>query len=163
MIEVLRAGRCDLVMDQGRTGRGAIGVPVGGAADPVALAAANALVGNDPAAAGLEVTLAGPDLQFPAGAVVALTGARFVATRSSGAAVTWNQTLIMAPGETLSLAHVSAGRFWRSSGPGAACGRRTDTGFVRARYATVESAAANHARHGCAFACGGGAANRAVC
>jgi biotin-dependent carboxylase-like uncharacterized protein len=108
MIEVKRAGLCDLVVDQGRAGRGAIGVPVGGAADPLALTAANALVGNDPTAAGLEMTLAGPDLRFPDGGVVALTGARFTATRSSGVAVAWNQTLIMAPGETLSLAGAEA-------------------------------------------------------
>jgi len=60
MIEVLRAGLCDLVMDQGRPGLGALGVPVGGATDPAALAAANRLVGNDEAAAGLEITLMGP-------------------------------------------------------------------------------------------------------
>ncbi|MDP1925300.1 MAG: hypothetical protein Q8K57_11030 [Thiobacillus sp.] len=68
MIEVLRAGLCDLVMDQGRPGYGALGVPAGGAADPLALATANRLVGNDRGAAGLEVTLTGPVLHFPAGA-----------------------------------------------------------------------------------------------
>ena len=98
MIEVLRAGLCDLVMDQGRFGYGALGVPVGGAADPAALAAANRLVGNETDAAGLEITLAGPVLRFPAGGVVALTGARFAASRSSGAAVAWNQTLVLAAG-----------------------------------------------------------------
>jgi len=52
MIEVLRAGLCDLVMDLGRPGWGALGVPAGGAADPVALAAANRLAGNADHAAG---------------------------------------------------------------------------------------------------------------
>ena len=103
MIEVQRAGLCDLVMDLGWPGRGALGVPAGGAADPAALAAANRLVGNDAAAAGLEITLSGPMLRFPAGGVAALTGARFAATRSSGTAVTWNETLVLAAGETLSL------------------------------------------------------------
>jgi len=103
MIEVVRAGLCDLVMDPGRPGWGALGVPAGGAADPAALAAANRLVGNDAAAAGLEITLSGPLLRFPAGGVVALTGARFAAARSSGAAVAWNETLVLAAGETLSL------------------------------------------------------------
>jgi biotin-dependent carboxylase-like uncharacterized protein len=113
MIEVLRAGLCDLVMDQGRFGYGALGVPVGGAVDPAALAAANGLVGNDSEAAGLEITLAGPVLRFPAGGVVALTGAHFAATRSSGATVTWNQTLALATGETLALERVEAGcRCW---------------------------------------------------
>lgn len=103
MIEVLRAGMCDLVVDTGRPGWGALGVPAGGAADPAALMAANRLAGNDAVAAGLEITLSGPILRFPLGAVVALTGTHFAATRSSGAAVAWNETLVMAAGETLRL------------------------------------------------------------
>jgi biotin-dependent carboxylase-like uncharacterized protein len=113
MIEVLRAGRCDLVMDQGRSGWGVLGVPTGGAADPAALAAANRLVGNDADAAGLEMILSGPVLRFPTGGVAALTGARFAATRSSGAAVVWNQTLVLAAGETLALERAEVGcRCW---------------------------------------------------
>ena len=113
MIEVLRAGRCDLVMDLGRPGWGALGVPAGGAADPPALAAANRLVGNDEAAAGLEVLLAGPSLRFPRGGVVALAGARFMATRSKGGAPAWNQTLLLAAGEILNLERAETGcRCW---------------------------------------------------
>lgn len=113
MIEVLRTGLCDLAMDQGRPGWGALGVPAGGAADPAALAAANGLVGNNEAAAGLEVTLLGPALRFPMGGVVALTGARFAAARSSGATLAWDETLVLAPGETLSLERAEAGcRCW---------------------------------------------------
>ena len=113
MIEVLRAGLCDLVMDLGRPGRGTLGVPAGGAADPPALAAANRLVGNDAAAAGLEITLAGPGLLFPLGGVAALTGARFAASRSSGAPVAWNETLVLAVGEVLTLEGVETGcRCW---------------------------------------------------
>lgn len=113
MIEVLSSGLCDLVMDQGRSGRGVLGVPVGGAADSAALAAANRLVGNDVAAAGLEITLRGPSLRFPQGGVVALTGARFAATRSSGAAVVWDETLVLAAGEVLSLEQTETGcRCW---------------------------------------------------
>lgn len=113
MIEVLRAGLCDLVMDLGRPGRRMLGVPAGGAADPAALAAANHLVGNDPAAAGLEIALSGPRLQFPLGGVAALTGARFAARRSSGAPVVWNETLVMAAGEVLTLDRPETGcRCW---------------------------------------------------
>lgn len=121
MIEVLRAGMCDLVMDQGRPGWGALGVPVGGAADPSALAAANCLVGNDATAAGLEITLSGPALRFPAGGVVALTGARFAAARSSGARVAWNETLVLMAGETLTLGQAKDGcRCWLALGGGLA-------------------------------------------
>lgn len=113
MIEVLRAGLWDLVMDLGRPGRGGLGVPAGGAADPAALAAANRLVGNDAAAAGLEITLSGPRLQFPLGGVAALTGASFAASRSSGAPVVWNETLVLAAGEVLTLDRPQAGcRCW---------------------------------------------------
>lgn len=113
MIEVLRAGASDLVVDQGRPGWGAIGVPVGGAADAAALAAANLLVGNREDAAGLEITLRGPALRFPQGGIVALTGYPFAATRSSGVALAWNETLVVAAGETLSLEAVGAGcRAW---------------------------------------------------
>ena len=113
MIEVLLPGLCDLVIDRGRPGRGALGVPAGGAADPDALAAANRLVGNPADAAGLEMTLHGPALRFSAGAVVALTGARFGASRSSGAAVTWNETMVLNAGEVLSLGPAEEGcRCW---------------------------------------------------
>jgi biotin-dependent carboxylase-like uncharacterized protein len=113
MIEVLRAGMCDLVMDPGRPGWSVLGVPAGGAADPAALMAANRLAGNDVVAAGLEITLSGPILRFPFGAVVALTGTHFAATRSSGAAVAWNETLVMAAGETLGLDRAMDGcRCW---------------------------------------------------
>jgi biotin-dependent carboxylase-like uncharacterized protein len=113
MIEVLRAGMCDLVVDRGRPGWGVLGVPAGGAADPAALTAANRLAGNDAVAAGLEIALSGPILRFPFGGVVALTGTHFAATRSSGAAVAWNETLVMAAGETLVLDRAMDGcRCW---------------------------------------------------
>lgn len=113
MIEVLRAGRCDLVMDLGRFGHAGSGVPVGGAADPDALACANCLVGNPQDAAGLEILLAGPALRFPDGGVVALTGAPFDVRRDSGRDAPWHETLVLQPGETLTLGHARAGcRCW---------------------------------------------------
>ncbi|MBZ9752397.1 biotin-dependent carboxyltransferase family protein [Deinococcus sp. HMF7604] len=78
MLEVLRGGLHTTVQDAGRRVR-ALGVPAGGAADPVARRLANALVGNPPGAAGLEVTLGGPALRFDAGALVSLCGAPFEA------------------------------------------------------------------------------------
>ena len=113
VIEVLRAGLCDLVMDGGRHGYTHLGMPIGGAADALALRWANRLVGNVDGAAGLEITLKGPVLAFPQGGAVALTGAPFAATRSSGHAVEWHETLIMAPDEQLDLGMASVGcRCW---------------------------------------------------
>jgi biotin-dependent carboxylase-like uncharacterized protein len=113
MIEVFKPGRCDLVMDAGRPGWGALGMPIGGAADAWALAEANACVGNPAEAAGLELLLAGPVLHFPLGGIVALTGARFEAHRSSGAPVDWYSPVALAAGETLTLGKAQSGcRSW---------------------------------------------------
>lgn len=113
MIEVQHAGLCDLVVDQGRPGQGALGMPVGGAADAQALVAANRLVGNEDTAAGLEFTLMGPRLRFPAGGMVALTGARFAVSRSNGGPVVWNETLMLGEGEVLTLSGAETGcRCW---------------------------------------------------
>lgn len=129
MMDVLRAGLCDLVMDQGRTGWAAYGVPAGGAADPAALAAANRLVGNDVTAAGLEILLRGPCLRFPLGGRVALTGAGFAAARSSGVAVVWNETLELAAGETLCIDGAEDGcRCWLALGGGLAVTRVMGSG-----------------------------------
>jgi antagonist of KipI len=71
---VEKPGLFTTVQDGGRSGHQCIGVPVGGAMDGFALRAANALVGNDPHAAALELTLAGFALRFAADALVAVTG-----------------------------------------------------------------------------------------
>ena len=113
VIEVMQAGLCDLVMDSGRYGFTHLGVPVGGAADVRALRAANRLVGNPATAAGLEITLKGPVLAFPQGGMIALTGAPFVATRSSGDVMQWNAQMKMAHDEQLILgAALSGCRCW---------------------------------------------------
>jgi antagonist of KipI len=57
-----------------------LGISPSGAADPVALRLGNLLVGNDPGAAALEMTLLGGTFVFSEEAVVALTGADFGAT-----------------------------------------------------------------------------------
>ncbi len=75
MIEVIKAGALTTIQDRGRFGWAHLGVPCAGALDTPALARANALVGNDPDAAGLEITLTGCTLRFRTPAVVAVTGA----------------------------------------------------------------------------------------
>lgn len=72
---VRRPGLLTTVQDLGRPGCQADGVSVSGAADPVAHRIGNALVGNDPGAAALEITLLGPELEFTRPLLVALTGA----------------------------------------------------------------------------------------
>jgi len=63
----------------GRVGYWGVGIPPSGPMDPLAFRIANKLVGNDDSAAGLEITILGPELQFTEDAVVALTGARLKA------------------------------------------------------------------------------------
>lgn len=72
---VLQPGLWTTVQDLGRYGYQQFGVPGSGALDAFALEAANRLVGNEPDAAGLEVTLIGPRLRALSPCVVAVTGA----------------------------------------------------------------------------------------
>ena len=65
------------VQDSGRWGLQARGVPVGGPMDGASHRLANALVRNPPTAAGLEITLLGPELEFDDERVVAVAGAQF--------------------------------------------------------------------------------------
>jgi KipI family sensor histidine kinase inhibitor len=74
-IRVLRPGMWTTVQDLGRPGYRADGVPLGGAADPLALRVANLLAGNPESAAGIEFTMTGPELEFECDAVAALAGA----------------------------------------------------------------------------------------
>src|SRR5213080_4792558 len=62
-LQVLDPGWASRVVDMGRPGWRSLGVPVGGAADRAALAIGNALLGNPPDAAALEVCLSGPRLR----------------------------------------------------------------------------------------------------
>ena len=75
LAEVARPGPLATIQDLGRPGHGHLGVPASGAADPASLRQANLMAGNDPGAAGLELTLGRARLRFLASAVVAVTGA----------------------------------------------------------------------------------------
>lgn len=76
-IHVISAGMFTTIQDSGRWGWQAQGVPVAGPMDPWSHRAANALVGNGPDAATLEVTLTGPELEFADERSVAVSGAEF--------------------------------------------------------------------------------------
>lgn len=79
-IHVTKPGLLTTVQDLGRTGSYRFGVTTGGAADAGALRLANLLVGNPEGAAGLEITLAGPTLQFAEESLVAICGGDFEVT-----------------------------------------------------------------------------------
>lgn len=69
MLLVIAPGLSTTVQDEGRFGWQRFGVPVSGALDPVALAAANVVVGNPPDEAGLECLFQGPTLEVTADSV----------------------------------------------------------------------------------------------
>ena len=75
-IEVLEGGTQTTVQDYpGRLGYWAVGVPPSGPMDALSFRIGNAILGNDPMAAGLEITLTGPTLLFHAATTICLTGA----------------------------------------------------------------------------------------
>ena len=76
-VRVLRPGLLTTVQDRGRWGLQARGVPPAGPMDPWSHRLANALVGNSAAAATLEITLVGPELEFEDERFVAVGGAQF--------------------------------------------------------------------------------------
>src|SRR3954469_18565688 len=76
-ILVRSAGFLTSVQDLGRTGFRPSGVSLGGALDAHALRVANALVGNDENAAGLEMTLGTVRLRFGGARRVAWGGGPF--------------------------------------------------------------------------------------
>lgn len=74
-IHVKSQGMLSAVQDAGRYGYAHLGISPAGAADPIALRAANRLVSNHENTAALEMTLVGATLEFDAPCSVALAGA----------------------------------------------------------------------------------------
>lgn len=75
-VSILNGGTQTTVQDYpGRAGLWHVGVPPSGPMDSLNFRLANQLVGNDEKAAGLEITLNGPTLQFNTDARIAVTGA----------------------------------------------------------------------------------------
>jgi KipI family sensor histidine kinase inhibitor len=91
-----------------RFGRGAYGVPAGGAMDAASLAAGNALVGNAGGAAALEVTLTGLSLEALADCRAATAGAR-VTAQINGVAAVAGRSFGLRRGDRLLLSRVSSG------------------------------------------------------
>jgi biotin-dependent carboxylase-like uncharacterized protein len=101
-------GLLTTVQDLGRDGFGPLGVSPSGAADPVALRLGNLLLGNEPGAAALEMTLVGGSFTFPGGAAIALAGADFPATLNGRPIEMWIPHAVH-PGANLTLGPTRAG------------------------------------------------------
>jgi len=87
-LRVVSPGLQTTVQDLGRFRWAHFGVSASGAADPLALRAANLLAGNPENAAALEMTLRGGVFEFESDAVIALTGSDFGAGLPLWSAVT---------------------------------------------------------------------------
>jgi biotin-dependent carboxylase-like uncharacterized protein len=108
MIEVVESGLSTTVQDTGRYGHYHIGMPPSGAMDQYAHKVANYLVGNDESAATLEMTYAGPDLEFGEDAVVAATGADMEPKLNGEPVPMWSAVQVEA-GDTLSFEFATEG------------------------------------------------------
>ncbi|HYN70176.1 MAG TPA: biotin-dependent carboxyltransferase family protein [Candidatus Eisenbacteria bacterium] len=75
VLEVISPGLLSTIQDLGRPGLENVGVPIGGAADPVGLAVANLVLGNAPDMAAIECTLLGPELRVLRDVTVGIGGA----------------------------------------------------------------------------------------
>lgn len=104
MIEILSSGALNAVQDLGRHGHLNIGVSRSGAMDSLALSSANLLVGNDEAAAGIEVNLFPFRLRFQSETRFACTGADALLKLEGRVMAPWwsrtaraGQTLVIEP------------------------------------------------------------------
>lgn len=99
-IHVLNPGMQTTVQAGPRIGLRHLGVPTTGAADPLSLALANKLVGNELLAPALEVSYVGPRLGFDQPTQIALTGAT-AATTVNGESVPFHESIDIAAGDEL--------------------------------------------------------------
>ena len=97
---VIDAGLQTLIQDLGRPGLSSMGVSRSGAFDRRSLRQGNALVGNDSAAAGLEILTGRVDLRADTDHVIALTGATGGAT-VDGDPVAHGRALVIHAGQRL--------------------------------------------------------------
>lgn len=105
--EIVAGGTQTTVQDfPGRIGYWNVGVPPSGPMDDLSHRLANAAVGNEPDAATLEITVAGPTLRFNCEAIICLGGALLPAQLAGHAVQFWVPLPVRA-GELLQLGAVS--------------------------------------------------------
>jgi len=97
---IVKPGMLTSIQDLGRWGLQARGVPVAGPMDEYSHRYANLLVGNDPAAAALEVTLIGPEIEAVQEVTCAVAGADFV-LRANDAIVPMHEPFVLRAGSRL--------------------------------------------------------------
>lgn len=108
-IKVLSPGIQTTVQDYpGRIGYWNVGVPPSGPMDNRAFQLGNQILGNDKSAAGLEITLVGPELKFNAETIICVTGAP-VRMKLNGVSMSqWNAIRVKA-GSVLKIESIIVG------------------------------------------------------
>jgi antagonist of KipI len=99
--EVVDGGLATTIQDGGRPDWAHIGVPPSGACDPWSLAVANLLVGGEPMAAAIEMTLVGPTLVARESTVIGLAGADLGGRVVAGRRLAPGRRHRIAAGETI--------------------------------------------------------------
>jgi KipI family sensor histidine kinase inhibitor len=108
LLRILAPGLSTTVQGAPRFGLASNGVPPGGAFDLGALGRGNRLLGNPPFAPALEITLAGPRVEFLQRARAAVSGAR-IETRGRTGPVPDEKAVLCEAGEILELGRVTGG------------------------------------------------------
>lgn len=105
---IINPGLMTTIQDLGRFGFQQYGIPVSGAMDKYSLELANILVGNNRDAAGLEITLTGPTIEFGSSMAIAITGAD-ISPMLNGNSVDMYKTVFVHPGDVLSFGGIKSG------------------------------------------------------
>ena len=107
-ILVVKPGVQSTIQSRPRTGMHHLGVPSGGAADPLSLALANRLVGNDWDAPAIEATLVGPVVRFEKPTAFAIVGGQ-VSPLLNGVAVRDHEVNAAKAGDDLAVGPIANG------------------------------------------------------
>ncbi|MBY0435051.1 MAG: biotin-dependent carboxyltransferase family protein [Cyclobacteriaceae bacterium] len=109
-VSIVRSGLLDVVQDGGRWGHQHEGINPGGAMDVVAMEVANALTGNAPSEAVIEMCFPAATLRFNQSACIALSGADFGAL-ANGKPVPVHHTIMVPANTELTFAKNVRGAF----------------------------------------------------
>lgn len=108
-IEVLKPGLQTTIQDYpGRIAYWHVGIPPSGPMDSLAFRLANQVLGNEATAAGLEITMLGPELKFNVETVICLTGAPVRMLINDAPMPQWNAIRVKA-GSVLKIESVVVG------------------------------------------------------
>jgi KipI family sensor histidine kinase inhibitor len=108
VFRILSPGVFSSVQGRPRYGLGSSGIPPGGAMDTRSLSASNAILGNDPGAPALEMTVVGPLLEGLAECLVAVAGSDFP-VEYEGRPVASGEPFRVAPGGRIRVGHARRG------------------------------------------------------